>query len=232
MGLLVPAVDVGLDRVGEVGDAGVGAASDGLSGDHVEEAFDEVEPGAAGRGEVHGDAGILGQPCLHGGVLVGGVVLADHMQRHSRVCLGDLAEGGEELLVTVPGFAGVDDLAGGDLQRGEQCRGAVPLVVVGLLFGPTRAHRQHRLGTVQGLDLAFFVDADHHGTLRWIGIDANHVTDLGVQLGVGRETEPLHPMWLQTELAPQRRVRSWLMAMPRCRPNQSASRRADQCVTP
>ena len=69
MGVLVPAVDVGLDRLGEVGDAGVGAAPDGLSGDDREEAFDQVEPGATGRCEVQGDARVLGQPGPDGRVL-------------------------------------------------------------------------------------------------------------------------------------------------------------------
>jgi hypothetical protein len=45
-----------------------------LAGDDGEEALDQVEPAAAGRGEVDVHARVLGQPGLDGGVLVGGVV--------------------------------------------------------------------------------------------------------------------------------------------------------------
>jgi hypothetical protein len=71
----------------------------------------------------------------HLGVLVGGVVVADHVQLPARVGAGDLLEEGEELLVAVAGGAPVDDVPGRDLQRGEQGRGAVPDVVVGALLG-------------------------------------------------------------------------------------------------
>jgi len=48
---------------------------------------------------------------------------------------GDLLEEPEELLVAVPRPAGRGDLAGGDLQGGEQGAGGVPDVVVGALLG-------------------------------------------------------------------------------------------------
>ena len=57
--------------------------------------------------------------------------------------LGDQFEEGEELDVSVARVAGVGgDLAGGDLQRGEQAGGAVADVVVGLLLGNALAQRQ------------------------------------------------------------------------------------------
>ena len=54
----------------------------------------------------------------------------------------------------VPAVAGVGDLAGGDLQRGEQGGGAVPDVVVGALLRQPGLQRQDRRGPVQRLDLA------------------------------------------------------------------------------
>src|SRR3954468_11319863 len=80
--------------------------ADGLPGDDREEAFDEVEPAAAGWGEVDVDAGVLGQPRLDRGMLVGGVVVADEVQLDPRVGLGDLLEEGQELLVAVAWLAG------------------------------------------------------------------------------------------------------------------------------
>ena len=68
------------------------------------------------------DAGVLGQPGLHVRVLVGGVVVADDVKSLARVGLGDLLEEAQELLVAVPGVAGVGHLAGRHLQRGEQPR--------------------------------------------------------------------------------------------------------------
>ena len=61
----------------------------------------------------------------------------------------------------MPLIAAVGDRAGGDLQGGEQGRGAVALVVVGSFLGQTRAHRQDRLGAVEGLNLALFIDTEH-----------------------------------------------------------------------
>jgi hypothetical protein len=48
----------------------------------------------------------------------------------SRVGLGHLFEEAQELLVPVPRQAGLGDLAGGNLERGEQGGRAVPDVVV------------------------------------------------------------------------------------------------------
>src|SRR3954471_23135069 len=52
---VVPAVDESADGGGEVFDAAVAAAADGLAGDDAEEDLDHVQPGAGRRGEVQGD---------------------------------------------------------------------------------------------------------------------------------------------------------------------------------
>ena len=69
-------------------------------------------------GEVQGDPRVVGQPGGHRRVFVGGVVVDHHVQLAPRVGLGDLLEEPQELLVAVPVVAGVDHLAGGDLERG------------------------------------------------------------------------------------------------------------------
>jgi len=99
------------------------------------------------------DAGVLGQPPLHVGVLVGGVAVAHDVEFAPGVGLGDELEERQELGVGVPLVAGVGDPAGGDFQGGEQGGGAVALVVVGLLLRHPRAQGQDRGGPVQGLDL-------------------------------------------------------------------------------
>ncbi len=55
-GIGVVAVEVVVDRVLEVGNAPEDAAAETLAGDLGEEALDEVEPGSAGRREVHVEA--------------------------------------------------------------------------------------------------------------------------------------------------------------------------------
>ena len=99
--------------------------------------------------------GLLGQPGLHRwGACGWRSCRTTTCSCTPRVGLGDLLEEAQELLVAVPRVAGVGDLAGGDLQRGEQGGGAVADVVVGLLLRQARAHRQDRRGPVQRLDLA------------------------------------------------------------------------------
>ena len=61
-----------------------------------------------------------------------------------------------------------DDFAGGDIQRGEQRRGAMAFVVVGSPLGDARRQRQQRLRAVQRLNLTLLVDAQHHGLGRRI----------------------------------------------------------------
>ena len=77
-------------------DALVDAAADQLVGQEAEPAFDLVDPGGAGRGEVHVEAGVAGQPGLDRRGLVGGVVVAD--QVHVELGGHGLVDGGQELL--------------------------------------------------------------------------------------------------------------------------------------
>ena len=79
---------------------------------------------------MQGDPLVAGQPRGDLGVLVGGVVVADDVEFLPRVGGGDLLEEAQELPVTVPGVTGVDDVAGGGFQGGEQRGGAVADVVV------------------------------------------------------------------------------------------------------
>ncbi len=78
-GILVPSVDPVLDRVSEFGDRAVGAASDPFGGEFGEPAFDQVEPGAVGGGEVDVESGVAHQPAVDVGGLVGGGVVDDHV---------------------------------------------------------------------------------------------------------------------------------------------------------
>jgi len=87
--------------------------------------------------------------------------------------------------------AGLGDLAGPDLESGEQGGSAVSNVVVRPLLRQVGAHRQDRRGPVQGLDLALFVDREHHCLLRRVQVQPYDVTDLRLQFRVGGELERL-----------------------------------------
>src|SRR5262245_47397159 len=84
----------------------------------------------------------------------------------------------------------------------EQRCGAMTLVVVRAPLDLSRTHRQHRLGAVQRLDLALFVDTDDQGLLGRIEIKPYNVAYLLDKLRIGRKLERLRPMWLQAEGAP------------------------------
>ena len=99
---IVPAVDEGPDLDHEVADGGESAAVDGLAFDDAEPDLDQVQPGPRGRGEVHVDLGVVGEPGLHLGVLVRGVVVHDQMQVLVGVGPGQVAEEDQELLMPVP----------------------------------------------------------------------------------------------------------------------------------
>ena len=67
----------------------------------------------------------------------------------------------------------------------------MPDVVVGALLGVPGLHRQGLLGPVQRLNLAFLIHTQHDRVLRWRQVQADHIGDLGLQLGVGGELERL-----------------------------------------
>ena len=71
------AVDGGL----EIGDGAEDAAPEAPSGERREEVLDSVEPGARSRGEVEHPARMAGEPGFDLGMLMGGVVVEDGVDR-------------------------------------------------------------------------------------------------------------------------------------------------------
>ena len=102
------------------------AALDLLVGEPREPAFDLVKPGGAGRREVEVIARVAGEPGFDGRRFVGSVIVEHQMDveigRHGLLDRGqELAE--FDRAVTL--VAAADDMAGGDIQSGEQRGGAV-----------------------------------------------------------------------------------------------------------
>jgi hypothetical protein len=79
------------------------------------------------------------QPAFGGRCLVGGIVVEDQVQVEvGRGRLVDAAQEADELDGAVLEHALADDLAAQDIERGEQSRGAVALVVVMRCTAPAR----------------------------------------------------------------------------------------------
>ena len=114
---------------------------------------------------MHSDTRIYGEPVEDFLLLVGRVVVQHQAQLLIGISPGDVLEEGQEFLMTVTRFAHPGDLAGRDVQGGEQRGGAVADVVVGLAFRHPDLHRQGGRGAIQGLDLALLIDAEHDRVL-------------------------------------------------------------------
>ena len=127
-GVGVVGLDEGIDVLPELGDGYEGCAAERPPSENGEPDFDLVEPGGAGRREVEVDIGMRCQPCLI--PLVGIEVVKDGMDLLVRIEGHDVVHEGKELDAPAALLVGGGHLARGQIERGKQCRGAVPLVVV------------------------------------------------------------------------------------------------------
>ena len=104
-------------------------------------------------------------------------------------CCLDGVEEADELLMAVALHVAADDRAVEHVERGEQRRRAVPLVVVGHGAGAALLHRQAGLGAVERLDLALLVDREHDGVRRRIDVEPDDVAQLVGEVRVVGELE-------------------------------------------
>ena len=131
------AVDGGLEIDGGMEDAAFEPPLRELG----KEAFNCVEPGAGCWHEVECPAGVAVEPSAHLRVLVCGVVVEDRVDLFVDRDSGlDGVEEADELLMAVTLHVTADDGAVEDIQRGEEGRGAVPLIVVGHRAGAALLH--------------------------------------------------------------------------------------------
>jgi ComEC/Rec2-related protein len=137
LGLVEESVDGGL----EIDDRAEDTALQASLGEFGEKALDGVEPGSRGRGVVEDEAWMALELGTDLGILVRGIVVEDDADDLANRHLGlDGVEEADELLMPVPLHTAADDLALEHVERGEQCRRAVALVVV--RHGPTPAGLQ------------------------------------------------------------------------------------------
>ena len=138
------------------------------------------------------------EPAAHLGVLVRSIVVEDHMDRLvGRHLALDGIEKADEFLMSVALHTASDDFALEDIEGGEQGGGAMAFVVMGHGGAAPFFHRQTGLGTIEGLDLAFLVKAEHDGMGGRIDIETDHLLELLGEFGIVGELERAHPMGLQ-----------------------------------
>jgi len=92
-------------------------------------------------------------------MLVSGIVIDDEMD-HKVLGHGliNAFEETEKLLMAMAGFAFGEDSPRSDVEGGKESGCAMANVVVCDPFHVAQAHRQHRLGTVQSLNLGLLID--------------------------------------------------------------------------
>lgn len=130
------------DGAFQLGNAFEGAAPDAVSGDLGKEALDYVERRRC-RCEVQVEARMGLEPALYGRGLMRGAVVDDEVRIEPfGGLLVDQPEKAQELTMTMAWHARPDDLAVQHVERREQRRGAVALVVVGHRAGAALLHRQ------------------------------------------------------------------------------------------
>src|SRR5581483_9335954 len=155
------------------------AALQPLLGQFGEIALHRIEPGAGRGREVKAESLVASQPSQNGGVLVSGIVVENDMDGLSGGSLGiDGVEKAYELFVAVSLHAAADHLALQHVQRSEERRRAVALVIVGHGPGPALLDGKPRLSAVQRLDLALFIAREDDGVGRRIDIEPHHVAQL------------------------------------------------------
>src|SRR5215469_18120269 len=90
----------------------------------------------------------------------------------------DAAQEPQKLLVAMTLITVADDFAGEHVERREQSRRSVSLVVMGHGAAAPLLQRQPGLGALQGLNLALLVYTKHHRLVGRIQIKPHHVGEL------------------------------------------------------
>ncbi len=121
----------------------------------------------------------------------------------------------------VPMHALADNFAGGDVERGEQGRRAMTLVIVRHSACAASLHRQSRLCAIEGLDLALLIDAQHQRLVGRVEIEPHDVLNFFGELRIVRQLEGLR----QVRFEPMRGPDALHAGMAEaCRPCQLARR--------
>src|SRR5271154_993482 len=138
------------------------------------------------------------EPGANIGMLVGGIVIENDMDDLTGWNLHlDGIQKSNEFLMTMALHIAADDCAVENVESGEQRRGAVPFVIVCHGSEAALLQRETRLGAIEGLNLALFVDRQHDGVGRRVDIEPDNVAQLGDEVRIVGELELSAPMRLE-----------------------------------
>src|SRR5580700_6302929 len=168
-----------------------------------EEALDRVEPGSRCRCEMERPSRMAFEPSADVGMLMGGVIVDDGVDRLARrdLLLDDIEEANEFLMAMALHVA-ANHRAVEDVHRGEQRRRAVALIVVRHGSGTTLLQRQSGLGAIKRLNLALLVDRQDDGVGGRIDIEPDDVAQFVDEARIVGQLELAPPVRLQTVGAP------------------------------
>src|ERR1700728_1772859 len=127
------------------------------------------------------------------------VVIADQVKLPvGRNGLVDETEKLEPFLMAMPLLAQTKNLAVGRIQRGKQSSRAITLIVVRQRSTASTLQRQAGLGTVQSLDLALLIGAQHQRMFGRIEIQTDDVFQLLCEGRIVTDFESIHTMRFQS----------------------------------
>lgn len=175
-----------------------GPTADAFGGDVSEESLDRVEPGRTRWGEVDVEARTLSKPGLHKRMLMRCIVVHDdvhvELRRHAAL---DVFQELQELRVPMTRQALLDHPSGQRVERREQRRYSIADVVMRLRGGQAWTQGKNGSGSLQRLDTAFLVDAQHNGVRRRVHVQSDDISELFRKVRVATELERADPMRLQ-----------------------------------
>jgi hypothetical protein len=179
-------------------DATKGPTSDAFGGDFREESLDRVEPRRTRWREVDMEAGTFSKPGLHERMLMRRIVIHDdvHVELR-RYAVLDAVQELQELRVPMTRQAAFDHASGQRVERREQRRYSITDVVVSLRGRQSGTQGKNGSSSLQGLNTAFLIDAQHNRVCRRVHVQSDDISELLRKVRVATKLERAEPMWLQ-----------------------------------
>ena len=150
-----------------------------LHAEVAEPTFDQIQPGARGRSKVEMTTGVSLDPGFHPGMFMRAIIIHDQMEIEFGGSFGiDFLQETEKLLMPMARHAISDHFAVEHAESGKQSGRPVTDVIMGQGSAAAFLQGQAGLGSVQGLDLAFFVHAQNQRLVRRIQIKSHDIVQL------------------------------------------------------
>jgi hypothetical protein len=197
---LIIGLDKGVDLIAHLAWRGEARAGQGFGGENGEPYLHLIEPGGMGRRKMEMDVLVPRQPAVVFG-LVGIEIVQNHMDLPAGMIGNQAVHEIQELDATAALIMAGLDQASGNIEGGEQGRGAVTFVCMA-----EPCHRfaigqlQPALGALQSLDVRLLVDRKHHRVLGRLQVEPDNVGSLLRKRRIGADTPTAPPR--QRDLMP------------------------------